>query len=222
VCAFYSLPSSELALRVPRFNFSSARRLPDAVQELITDSYSLLLGSDRLLGECLFGSRFLSFPSSGLQPVPIEFSLPIFVLAPLFRAGFSRRRLVPRELIFGLSVESLTLPSLISLDPLCLCRPRLHPVPDRFFCPMPRMQFYIHVSPLVDFLLTLLAVVSRARSVCFQWSTRVVLLVLQKGQFWCRFCVDFGVDCCRISSWSILEVSNRKVQGFVVRIALLR
>jgi hypothetical protein len=133
VCAFYSLPSSELALRVPRFNFSSARRLPDAVQELITDSYSLLLGSDRLLGECLFGSRFLSFPSSGLQPVPIEFSLPIFVLAPLFRAGFSRRRLVPRELIFGLSVESLTLPSLISLDPLCLCRPRLHPVPDRFF-----------------------------------------------------------------------------------------
>jgi hypothetical protein len=59
----------------------------------------------------------LSFPSLGLQPAPIEFSLPIFVLAPLFRAGFSRRRLVPREPIFGLSAESLALPSLISLDP---------------------------------------------------------------------------------------------------------
>jgi hypothetical protein len=59
----------------------------------------------------------LSFPSLGLQPTPIEFSLPIFVLAPLFRAGFSRRRLVPREPIFGLSAESLALSSLISLDP---------------------------------------------------------------------------------------------------------
>jgi hypothetical protein len=61
------------------------------VQELIAISYSLLLDSDRLLGECLFGSQFLSFPSLGLQPAPIEFSLPIFVLVPLFRAGFSHR-----------------------------------------------------------------------------------------------------------------------------------
>jgi hypothetical protein len=53
----------------------------------------------------------------GLQPAPIEFSLPIFILAPLFHAGFSRRRLVPREPILGLSVESLALPSLISLNP---------------------------------------------------------------------------------------------------------
>jgi hypothetical protein len=30
----------------------------------------------------------LSFPLLGLQPAPIEFSLSIFVLAPLFRAGF--------------------------------------------------------------------------------------------------------------------------------------
>jgi hypothetical protein len=38
-------------------------------------------------------------------------------LVPLFCAGFCRRQLVPREPIFGLSAESLTLPSLISLDP---------------------------------------------------------------------------------------------------------
>jgi hypothetical protein len=56
MCAFCSLPRSELDLHVPRFDFSSARRLPGAVQELVTVSYSLLLGSDRLLGECLFGS----------------------------------------------------------------------------------------------------------------------------------------------------------------------
>jgi hypothetical protein len=45
------------------------------------------------------------------------FSLLIFVLVPLFRAGFFRWRLVPREPILGLSTESLALPSLISLDP---------------------------------------------------------------------------------------------------------
>jgi hypothetical protein len=53
----------------------------------------------------------------GLQPASIEFSLLIFILAPLFRAGFSHRRLVPHEPILGLSAESLALPSLISLDP---------------------------------------------------------------------------------------------------------
>jgi hypothetical protein len=59
----------------------------------------------------------LSFPSLGLQPAPIEFSLSIFVLAPLFHARFSRWRLVSREPILGLSVELLALPRLISLAP---------------------------------------------------------------------------------------------------------
>jgi hypothetical protein len=87
------------------------------VQELVAVSYSLLLGSDRLLRECLFGSQFLSFPSLGLQPAPIKFSLSIFILALLFRTRFSCQRLVLHELIFGLSAESLALPSLIPLDP---------------------------------------------------------------------------------------------------------
>jgi hypothetical protein len=59
----------------------------------------------------------LSFPSLGLQHASIEFSPPIFILALLFHAGFSRRRLVPHEPILGLSAESLALLSLISLDP---------------------------------------------------------------------------------------------------------
>jgi hypothetical protein len=182
----------------------------------------------------LFGSQFLSFPSLGLQPAPIEFSLPIFILVPLFHAGFSRWRLVPREPILGLSAELLALPSLISLDPdLSPVHASLVPWSEWllilfvcadpiwilcliiFFRPVPRTRFCIHVSPLMDFLLTLLAVVSRARSICFQWSTRDVLSVLQKGQFWCRFPVDFGVDCCRISSRSILELPNRKDRGFM-------
>jgi hypothetical protein len=172
--------------------------------------------------------------------VPIEFSLSIFVLAPLFRTRFSHWRLVLRELILGLSAKSLALPRLISLAPdlspvhaslvrwsewlpiLFVCAdPVWILCPIAFFRPVPRTRFCIHILPLVDFLLTLLVMVSRARSVCFQWSTWVVLSILQNGRFWCRFPMDFGVDCCRISSQSILELPNRKARGFMVQIALL-
>jgi hypothetical protein len=83
----------------------------------------------------------------------------------------------------------------VAPDPLHLRRSRLDPVPDRFFRPMPRTRFCIHVSLLVDFLLTLLTVVSKARSVCFQWSTWAVLSDLQK--------VNFGADFLWILVWII-------------------
>jgi hypothetical protein len=117
VCAFCSLPRSELALSVPHFSFSSARRLPGTVQELIAISYPLLLGSDRLLGECLLAVDFcLSlhwvFSPSQLS-FPCRFSFWHRCSALDFPAGDWFR--VSR--FFGLSVESLALPSLISLDP---------------------------------------------------------------------------------------------------------
>jgi hypothetical protein len=48
----------------------------------------------------------------------------------------------------------------VAPDPLHLRRSRLDPVPDR-------TRFCIHVLPLMDFLLTLLVMISRAQSVCF-------------------------------------------------------
>jgi hypothetical protein len=82
----------------------------------------------------------------------IEFSLPIFILALLFHAGFSHRRLVSREPIFW-PLRRVTHfaesyfhrsgfvcyprePSVligVAPDPLHLRRSRLDPMPDRLF-----------------------------------------------------------------------------------------
>jgi hypothetical protein len=150
----------------------------------------------------------------GLQPAPIEFSLSIFVLAPLFHARFSRWRLVSREPILGLSAESLSLPRLISLAPdlspvhaslvrwsewlpiLFVCAdPVWILCPIAFFRPVPRTRFCIHVLPLVDFLLTLLVMVSLGlfpveHMGCSLDSSKWSILVQISYGFWCGLLQD--------------------------------
>jgi hypothetical protein len=165
----------------------------------------------------------LSFSSLGLQPTPIEFSLLIFILPPLFHVGFSHRRLVPREPILGLSAESLALPSLISLDldlsPVHASLVRWSEwLPILFICADP---VWI-LCPIIFFIPCQghgsASTFHRSwisGSPCLPWSPELARSVSSGAhelfsRFFKRvnFGADFGVDCCRISSRSILELPN--------------